>query len=100
MTQIKNILSYFWAAALTLSSFAVAQDTVPPADNHPRAVLMMSKSDTNGDNQISLPEFLARARSEEEKSKINKGFQMFDADGNGFVTYAELNSRFARINLK
>lgn len=100
MSQIKTVLSYFLAASFALSSFAIAQDTVAPADNHPRAVLMMSKSDTNGDSQISLPEFLARARSEEEKSKINRGFKMFDADGNGFVTYAELNSRFARINLK
>ena len=100
MSQNKTIRSYFLAASFALSSFAIAQDTAAPADNHPRAVLMMSKSDSNNDGQISLPEFLSRARSEDEKIKITRGFKMFDADENGLVTYAELNSRFKKIKLK
>ena len=92
----KNIL-----ICSVLSSFAfvcLANGQYATAENHPRAVQMMSLSDNNGDGQISKAEFMARAGSEAEHPRLDRGFNMFDADKNGFVTYAELNARFKLTN--
>ena len=59
---------------------------------------MMSLTDKDGDGQFSKAEYMARAKNDAEKPKLERGFKMFDADKNGFVTYAELNARFAKIN--
>jgi hypothetical protein len=77
---------------------SLAHGQYAAADNHPRAVKMMSLTDKDGDGQFSKAEYMARARNDAERPRLEKGFKMFDADQNGFVTYAELNARFAKIN--
>jgi hypothetical protein len=59
---------------------------------------MMNLTDTDGDGKFSKAEYLARAKSESQLPKLEKGFKMFDKDKNGFVTYAELNARFAKVD--
>ena len=100
MLHNKTILPFLVVTSFAFSSFAVAQGAADSKGNHPRAVLMMSKTDTDGDGQFSKAEYMARAKNEAEKPKLEKGFKMFDADRNGFVTYAELNARFAKVHLK
>jgi Ca2+-binding EF-hand superfamily protein len=96
----KTILSCFVVTSFAFSSFADAQGAADSTENHPRAVLMMSNTDMDGDGQFSKAEYMARAENEAQKPKLERGFRMFDADRNGFVSYAELNARFAKVHSK
>ena len=95
MTQHKKIIALLTTASFAFASFAVAQDAAAPAADHPRAVTVMEKTDTDKDGQISEAEFTARAKPGQE-AKMAKGFKNLDKDQDGIVTMAELNIRFGK----
>lgn len=94
MTQHKKIIALLAAASFAFASFAVAQDAAVTED-HPRAVQVMEKTDTDKDGQISEAEFTARAKPGQE-AKMAKAFKQLDKDQDGIVTMAELNIRFQK----
>lgn len=57
----------------------------------------MSNYDQNKDDQISEAEFIAQGNGEAGKLNMAKRFKKFDTDQSGFITYAELNARFATL---
>ena len=54
-----------------------------------------SKSDTDGDGQISADEFQA-AKERMQQERIQKHFERMDKDGNGTLSQEELQSKFQK----
>jgi EF hand len=68
-----------------------APDAPPPGGAEARAKLMAA--DANKDGKWDKAEWLAAGRRE-------RGFQMIDADSDGFVTQAELKDGMARMQAR
>lgn len=58
--------------------------------------MQMKKMDTDKDGKISETEFLAKAKNDEIKAKMQKGFKMMDKDQDGFISMEELKARAAK----
>ncbi|XP_042323750.1 calmodulin-like protein 3 [Sceloporus undulatus] len=65
---------------------------------------MIKKLDTNKDGMVDFPEFLtllgARMKSADSEEEIRKAFQVFDRDGNGYVSAAELRHIMTKLGEK
>jgi len=55
---------------------------------------MINEVDADGDNMIDFPEFLTmmarKMRDTDTEEEIKEAFKVFDKDGNGFISAAEL----------
>ena len=64
---------------------------------------MINEYDANGDGVLDFPEFLTmmvrkmRDTDNEEEMKIKEAFKVFDMDGNGYITGAELRHVMANL---
>uniref|UniRef100_A0A8D0G5Q7 Calglandulin n=1 Tax=Sphenodon punctatus TaxID=8508 RepID=A0A8D0G5Q7_SPHPU len=65
---------------------------------------MIHEVDTDGSGTIDLPEFLSMMartiRCSNSEEAIRKAFQVFDRDGNGFVSAAELRHVMTKLGEK
>lgn len=91
----KKILASLATVSFAFCSFAVAEDAAAPAENHSKSVKSMEKFDSDNDSQISEVEFLANSMEDEaKKAKKTKTFKKLDLDGDGFLSYTELNAKY------
>jgi calmodulin len=62
---------------------------------------MINEVDANGDGVIDFPEFLTmmirKMRNTDSEEEIKEAFRVFDKDGNGYISAAEL--RHAMMNM-
>ena len=62
---------------------------------------MINEGDTGGDGVLDFPEFATlvdgKMKETDSEEEIREAFKIFDKDGNGFISSAEL--RYAMANL-
>jgi len=95
----KLILASLITVSFAFSNFAVAEAVAEaaaaPVENHSKSVKAMKKFDNDNDSQISEVEFLANSKEDEaKKTKKTKTFKKLDLDGDGFLSYTELNAKY------
>ncbi|XP_066242170.1 calmodulin-like protein 3 [Saccopteryx leptura] len=65
---------------------------------------MVSEIDRDGDGTVDFPEFLGamarRAKGGDSEEQIREAFRVFDKDGNGLVSAAELRHVMTRLGEK
>ncbi|KAH0617190.1 hypothetical protein JD844_029002 [Phrynosoma platyrhinos] len=65
---------------------------------------MIKKLDTNKNGMVDFPEFLTllsvRMKSADSEEEIRKAFRVFDRDGNGYVSAAELRHIMTKLGEK
>jgi len=63
---------------------------------------MINEVDENGNGTIDFPEFLTmmerKMKTDENDEEIREAFQMFDKDGNGYVTVDELKEVMSKLD--
>ena len=72
-------------------SLVSAQDAAP-AGEPAKPCANFKKLDKDGDGSITKEEFLASAKDDAQKAKMETRFGKLDKDGDGKVTPAEMNS--------
>jgi Ca2+-binding EF-hand superfamily protein len=63
---------------------------------------MMKKADTNGDGNVDYSEFISAAFDKVKlltEPNLQKAFSIFDQDGDGTISHAELSSVFGSGNV-
>lgn len=97
MTPKKILHPCLLVASLAFCNLAVGQEAVA-AEHDPRSIKTMNRCDKDGDDKMSEEEFISTAKDDEaKKAKKLKAFKKFDVDLDGFITYDELDSRFATM---
>ena len=65
---------------------------------------MISEVDADGDGTIDFPEYLTmmaqKMRDTESEEEMKEAFNLFDKDGNGFISAAELRHVMTNIGKK
>ena len=80
----------------TITSFELGTVMRSLGQNPTEAELqdMINEVDADGDNQIDFPEFLTmmarKMRDTDTEEEIKEAFKVFDKDGNGYISAAEL----------
>jgi hypothetical protein len=92
MTVMKEVAVRLIPAAALLLIAAAANAQTPPA-GAAEARAKLAAADTNKDGKWDKAEWTAAGRRE-------RGFQMLDADGDGFVTQAELKDGMAKMQAR
>lgn len=87
------------AALAIATSLSSAQTNTPPAPQgcsgkgkHPSAEQIFKKLDTNGDGFLSLAEFKARPKAQENPARAEAVFKKIDTNSDGKISLDELKA--------